>query len=191
MRYCCAMQGPMKLIKIGPGEYFVTRQAGDVIATVLGSCVCACIRDPLAGIGGMNHFMLPESSTGQWGPDQWGVAETAMRYGNFAMARLINDILCGGGVRERLEIKVFGGAAMVGRGGGVGAQNADFIEAYLGGKNLGVAAHHLRGAHARRIDYWPLSGIARMLELPFEPQTAPASPPHATLGRADFSVRLT
>jgi chemotaxis protein CheD len=150
----------MKKIKIGPGEHYVTKRSDELIVTVLGSCVAACIRDPVAGIGGMNHFMLPESATGTWGE-----ASATMRYGNFAMERLINDILRGGGKRNRLEVKVFGGAAMIANGATVGYQNAAFVESYLRAENMPIAAQHLRGESARRIDYAPCEGKVRMLEM--------------------------
>ena len=47
--------------KILPGEYYVT-QEDELITTVLGSCISACIRDKESGMGGMNHFMLPETT---------------------------------------------------------------------------------------------------------------------------------
>ena len=153
----------MRKIKIGPGEHYVTRKENEVILTVLGSCVAACIRDPVAAVGGMNHFMLPESSSGRWG----GVSAN-MRYGNFAMEQLVNDILRHGGQRGRLEVKVFGGARMIANGGAVGPQNADFVEAYLKAEHMKIAAHHLRGMHARRIEYDPLDGRVRLLELSME-----------------------
>jgi chemotaxis protein CheD len=158
----------MRKIRIGPGEHYVTRRPDEQILTVLGSCVAACIRDPLAGVGGMNHFMLPESATGAWGD-----ASANMRYGNFAMERLINDILSCGGHRARLEVKIFGGAAMVANGAGVGHRNAEFVEAYLAAEGMAVAARHLRGAHARRIEYVPHSGRVRMLEI--QDDTSPVS----------------
>ncbi len=153
----------MKRIRIGPGEHYVTRKPNEKIVTVLGSCVAACIRDPVAGIGGMNHFMLPESTTGRWGE-----ASASMRYGNFAMERLINDVLRGGGQRDRLEVKLFGGAAMIANGATIGYQNADFAEQYLKAEGMPVAAKHLRGCLARRIDYAPLSGEVMMLEIEFD-----------------------
>jgi chemotaxis protein CheD len=122
--------------------------------------VAACIRDPALGIAGMNHFMLPESVTGVWAG-----ANAAMRYGNFAMEQLINDILRVGGMRSRLEVKLFGGASMITNGGLIGSQNADFVEAYLKAENMAIAASHLRGHHARRVEYAALSGRVMMLEL--------------------------
>jgi len=85
----------LNVAKILPGEYYVTA-SNEGVTTVLGSCVAACIRDRLFGVGGMNHFMLPiQSSDAQGGT--FGLAE---RYGNFAMEHLINDILKNGGRRE-------------------------------------------------------------------------------------------
>ena len=156
-------------VKINPGEHYVTRNSGEVIVTVLGSCVAACIRDPVAGVGGMNHFMLPESASGSWDG-----APGSLRYGNFAMERLLADICSRGGHPERLEVKVFGGADMIGSTVLIGARNADFVEAYLRGKGLPIAAAHLRGDLARRIRYYPLTGRVLMQEMPRE-ETAPAA----------------
>jgi chemotaxis receptor (MCP) glutamine deamidase CheD len=107
-------------IRINPGGHYVT-SGNELLVTVLGSCVAACIRDPVAGIGGMNHFMLPQSDSGIW-----GIASASMRFGNFAMETLINDILSQGGHRDNLEIKVFGGAAIIGNMAPIGISNADF-----------------------------------------------------------------
>ena len=149
------------LVKIGPGEHYVTSKPEEVITTVLGSCVAACIRDPVATVGGMNHFMLPASESGFWG----GVTGS-LRYGNFAMERLINDILKRGGRRERLEVKIFGGGDVLGSGAPIGHRNADFAESYLRAEGICVSAQHLRGHAARRVRYSPLSGQAMVLELP-------------------------
>jgi chemotaxis protein CheD len=147
-------------VKVLPGEHYVTQTAEETIVTILGSCVAACIRDPIARVGGMNHFMLPENQTGAWG----GVS-SSLRYGNFAMERLINDILKRGGRRSRLEIKVFGGANVLGIGATVGQQNCEFIEAYLAAEGLPIAARHLYGEHPRRVHYFPQTGKVFVLEL--------------------------
>ena len=90
--------------KILPGEYYVTSR-DMVLVTVLGSCVCVCIRDTMSGIGGMNHFMLPDS-----GRDQNNPLGNSARYGTYAMEILINQLLKLGAKRSNLEAKVFGGA---------------------------------------------------------------------------------
>lgn len=148
-------------VKIFPGEHYVASQRDEMLVTVLGSCVAACIRDAYTGIGGMNHFMLPEQSNGTWDNDS-----SSMRYGNVAMERLINDILARGGMRRRLEIKVFGGANIWNGSANIGHRNADFVENYLSSEVLPIAAHHLRGQLPRRVHYFPATGKVLMLELP-------------------------
>jgi chemotaxis protein CheD len=147
-------------VRINPGGHYVTTGA-EILVTVLGSCVAACIRDARARVGGMNHFMLPESDSGVWGK-----ASSSMRFGNFAMEELINAILSRGGRRDSLEIKLFGGAAIIGNSAQIGTRNAEFVESYLREEDLPIAAADLRGAHARRIHYDPMSGRVRMLEMP-------------------------
>jgi chemotaxis protein CheD len=155
-------------IRINPGGHYVTSGGNEMLVTVLGSCVAACIRDPYLRIGGMNHFMLPQSDNGTW-----GIASASLRFGNFAMERLINDILLRGGSRQNLEIKVFGGASIIGNGAQIGLRNADFVEAYLREEGLPIVASNLRGAHARRVHYYPFNGLVRMLEMPrAEPSVA-------------------
>ena len=147
-------------VRVLPGEHYVSDDLDTAVITVLGSCVAACIRDPIAGVGGMNHFMLPSSEAGQW-----GASKASLRYGNFAMERLINDLLMRGAKRDRLEIKVFGGANVLNNGATIGWKNADFVEDYLDAEGLPIAAGHLRGAHPRRIHYFPDTGKVQMLEL--------------------------
>jgi chemotaxis protein CheD len=147
-------------VKVFPGDHYVTADAGEMLVTILGSCVTACIRDPLVGVGGMNHFMLPESAG-----SGWDTASASMRYGNVAMERLINDILKRGGARERLEIKVFGGGNVMNGTTNIGHRNAEFVEEYLAAEGLPIAARHLRGNLPRRVHYFPATGKVMLLEL--------------------------
>ena len=140
-------------VRVQPGEYFVSSDPSTVIITVLGSCVAACIRNPLTGFGGMNHFMLPESEDGHWG----GVS-SQMRYGNHAMENLINEVLKSGCNRNDLEIKLFGGANMYVGGTAVGTQNIRFVQAYLNNEGLELSNSDLGGNNGRRIHYWPATG---------------------------------
>jgi chemotaxis protein CheD len=149
-------------VKIFPGEHYVSDQPDEMLVTVLGSCVAACIRDPNTGIGGMNHFMLPEALGAGGG---WDSASDSMRYGNVAMERLINDILVRGGLRQRLEIKVFGGGNVLNGAANIGHRNADFVEDYLSAEKLPIAARHLRGHLPRRVHYFPATGRVMLLEL--------------------------
>jgi chemotaxis protein CheD len=150
--------------RILPGEYYVTRN-DEGIYTTLGSCISACIRDPLRGIGGMNHFMLP--TTGKRVADGWSASGlgAAARYGNYAMEHLINEILRSGGSRENLEVKVFGGGRIIARMTDVGQRNIDFVYDYIRTEGLRLIAEDVGDIHPRMVVYFPLSGRARVKRL--------------------------
>ncbi|RBA24151.1 chemoreceptor glutamine deamidase CheD [Herminiimonas fonticola] len=140
--------------KILPGEYYYTGK-DMLIVTVLGSCVSACIRDRITGVGGMNHFMLPDG-----GGDADSPISASARYGTYAMEVLINDLLKAGAKRENLEAKVFGGGAVL-RGFSsmnVGERNAQFVRDFLKIENIRVVAEDLNDIHPRKVYYFPRSG---------------------------------
>jgi chemotaxis protein CheD len=145
-------------VKILPGEYYVTEK-DMLLVTVLGSCVAACIQDPLYGIGGMNHFMLPD------GPH--GVASASARYGSFAMELLINQLLKLGARRHGLEAKVFGGGNVLRAlsAGNVADRNAAFVLDYLKTENIPVIAQDLGGKHPRKVYQFVKSGRVRVKRL--------------------------
>lgn len=146
--------------KILPGQFYVTRQS-EVIATVLGSCVAACVRDTGNGVGGMNHFMLPEPGPGDKG--SWSrTAGRPARYGTDAMEQLINAILKAGGVRSRLEVKIFGGARVI---SDVGRRNVEFVRNYLETEGLELIAEDVGDVYPRHVQFFPDSGRARMRRL--------------------------
>lgn len=141
-------------IHVIQGEFHVSDGEDVVLTTILGSCVAACIRDPVLGIGGMNHFLLP-GATGDEG----------LRYGVQSMELLLNALLRKGARRERLEVKLFGGAHLFDGLSDVGAQNSAFGEQFLRDEGLNYLGGSLRGDRARRIQYWPVSGRARQILL--------------------------
>ncbi|MBL4637762.1 MAG: chemoreceptor glutamine deamidase CheD [Proteobacteria bacterium] len=147
--------------KILPGQYYVTPHGCEVIATTLGSCVSACIRDRVFGIGGMNHFMLPLKH--EHGSEDW--MDSATRYGSYAMEHLINDILKAGGKRNNLEVKLAGGGKIVANMSDVGQRNIDFALEYLQTENLEVMVQDLGDIHPRKVLYYPDSGRLRVKRL--------------------------
>lgn len=151
-------------VKVLPGQYYVTGRQDEMLVTVLGSCVTACIRDPVTGVGGMNHFMLPESHTGRW-----GVEEAALRYGNHAMSQLIAEILWHQGRFDRLETKLFGGANVT-PGAHVGDDNVAFALRYLEDAGIRISARHIGGALPRAIKYFPTTGRVLMKLLADPPE---------------------
>ena len=140
-------------IHVGQGEHLVTSDPDVVLSTVLGSCVAMCLRDPVAGVGGMNHFLLPEGAGAG--------TDAGRRYGAYAMELLINELLRSGARRDRLEAKLFGGARMFGGLSDVGASNAAFAEKFLRDEAIPVVGSSLGGLSARRVQYWPTSGRAQ------------------------------
>lgn len=112
------------------------------MTTILGSCVAACMRDPLARVGGMNHFLLP-------GVD----GDEGMRYGVQSMELLVNALLRRGARRERMEVKLFGGGRLISGLTDVGSQNAAFAERFVRDEGLTYAGGSLRGDRARRIQF--------------------------------------
>ena len=151
----------MTAVKLLPGEYYVT-SADMVLTTVLGSCVSACLRDSVTGIGGMNHFMLPDAAD----PLVFDAA-AAMRYGEHAMQVLVGEVIRAGARRERLEAKVFGGGAVLANMSllNIGDRNADFVLRYLLAEDICVAAQDLRGKLPRRVNFFPSSGRVTVRKL--------------------------
>jgi chemotaxis protein CheD len=145
---------PLEIASILPGEYFVSREPM-VVYTVLGSCISACIRDPVARVGGMNHFMLPVP-TGHQSGDAWGGEST--RYGSFAMEQLINDILNRGGQKNRLEVKLFGAGKIYDGNIDVGARNTEWVLSYVKTEGLSVVGRDLGNVYPRKIYYFTVSG---------------------------------
>jgi len=145
-------------VQVLPGEIYVTR-TDEVISTVLGSCVSACVRDRRRRVGGMNHFLLPEAPSGTDG-------EASARYGVYALECLLNDVLRGGGRRDDLEVKVFGGGRVLQRGGDIGRANVAFVYRFFVTEGIAIAAEDVGDAVARRLRYWPMTGRVQLLRMP-------------------------
>jgi chemotaxis protein CheD len=141
----------MPTAKILPGEYYVTLH-DEMIATVLGSCVSACVRDRVFGIGGMNHFMLPSQGS------EDDIIGAATRYGNYAMEHMINDLLKHGAKRENLELKLTGGGRIIKGMTNIGKRNIDFVLHYIETEGLRVLSRDLGGDLPRKVLYQPRTG---------------------------------
>lgn len=137
------------------GEHAVSSDSNVVFTTVLGSCVAACMHDPTAMVGGINHFLLPEDV------GRSAVGDDAMRYGAYAMEMLINDLLKLGARRDRIHAKLFGGARLFDTLGDIGAANAAFAKRFLLMEGITVTGGSLGGVQSRRIEFWPTTGRAR------------------------------
>lgn len=138
---------------IGQGEFAIDGGPDATIATLLGSCVSACIWDPRRGIGGMNHVLFVDDSAN---------ASAMFGHGVNGMELLINGLLRLGADRSRLRAKVFGGAKMMQGLSGEGARNGEFVLEYLAREGIDHAGGDLGGMRARRIEFWPGTGRVRV-----------------------------
>lgn len=153
-------------IRLLPAEYRVSDQPLALV-TLLGSCVAACLYDPLLRIGGMNHFMLPDGGLPDGGlPD--GVADAgSARYGAHAMELLVNDLLKRGARRPRLLAKVFGGGNVLrGFQDPIGSRNAQFVLDYLSAERIPVVAQDLGDIHPRKVAFFVQTGRTLVRRLP-------------------------
>ena len=139
-------------VQLTLGDTYVTSEENEILTTILGSCIAACIRDPNTGVGGMNHFLLPDGSSHD---------RDARCYGVNAMELLINDILKRGGDRRRLEAKIFGGANVVTALSDVGSRNATFARQFLTDEGIVIVGADVGGTAARRIQFSPRKGTAK------------------------------
>jgi chemotaxis protein CheD len=146
-------------INVVQGEYSVSADPSVVFTTILGSCVAACIRDPVAAVGGINHFLLP-------GNEEGARSAEAEHYGVHLMELLVNGLMKQGARRDRLEAKLFGGAKMMERLSDIGKLNASFAERFLKHEGIRLVGGSLGGEQGRRIQFWPVSGRARQFMLP-------------------------
>lgn len=146
-----------RVVHVVQGEHAIVTEPGIVLSTILGSCVAACMHDPIARIGGINHFLLPGDETDQNG--------NATKYGVNAMELLINGLLQHGASRARLQAKLFGGAHVVENLSDIGAKNSAFALKFLEMEGIQCVGHSLGGDQARRLRYWPESGRASQLLL--------------------------
>jgi len=145
---------PERKINIIQGEYRVGDSEDLALTTVLGSCVAACLHDPQARVGGMNHFLLP-------GEDRSFNPRDAERYGVHLMELLVNGLMQLGARRDRLEAKIFGGARVVRGLSDVGRKNGEFAERFLRYEGIAIVSQDLGGERGRRLQFWPASGRAR------------------------------
>ncbi len=141
---------------IGPGERYATRE-DIVISTVLGSCVAVAFIDPTAGVGGLNHYMLPGHDLNSFSLGKDG------KYGIHAMELLLADMERLGAHKQRLEAKIFGGGAVLRMQGNgstqVPASNADFAHSIIRDHyGFPITASDVGGTHARKLFFFPKTG---------------------------------
>lgn len=142
---------PKKIVHVVQGDFATSDDPSVVMTTVLGSCVAACIWDPVAQVGGLNHFLLP---------DRTKEAGNPIVYGAQAMELLINDLLKKGAKKNRLSAKLFGGGNVLEGLSNIGEKNAEFALSFLADEGIECVSSSLLGTQARRVRFYPTTGRA-------------------------------
>lgn len=168
-----------RTVHVMQGGFEASASPSDMFTTILGSCVCTCLCDPVAGVGGINHFLLPDGGSGE---------SRQLNYGLHAMELLINALLKLGASKDRLEAKLFGGAMMNNRLGSIGRANADFALRFLETESIACVGKSLGGTMARRIRYWPTTGRAQQMFLGTNTPPLVEQPPQPLTKGADDDV---
>lgn len=146
------------VVKLYSGDCYVSSVQDEMLVTILGSCIAACVRDPVARVAGMNHFLLP-------GDPSSSTQSDGARYGAFAMEQLFNKLMAAGGRKDRFEIKLFGGGNVIESSALIGTRNIAFVKDFLKREGLSIAAHDLGGDQPRRIHYFSADGRVMMRKL--------------------------
>ncbi|ARS28979.1 chemotaxis protein CheD [Sphingomonas sp. KC8] len=161
----------MRRIPIVQGEHRVVAEPGVIISTLLGSCVAVCLQDPVARVGGMNHFLLGEPGTEsrvEQGEEQ--------RYGVHAMELLINGMMQRGAMRTRLRAHLYGGANIIAGLGAIGSSNAAFARQFMETEGIAIGRCELGGTRARKVEFMPYEGRVRSSLVADAPPIAPVKP---------------
>ena len=167
-------------VKVLPGEYFVTNE-NVMLITVLGLCIAACLWDSRVGVGGMNHFMLPEGDS----------SDMSGRYGSYAMELLINEMMKLGARREFLQAKIFGGGRVISSftNLNVGERNTEFVRDYLRTERIPVVSEDVLDIFPRKVVFFGTSGKAMVKRLAHTQTDAIAA--QEVRGNAASVVRAT
>ncbi|MGY9048247.1 hypothetical protein P775_08510 [Puniceibacterium antarcticum] len=168
-----------KIINVIQGEYAIDADPNIVLTTVLGSCVAVCLTDPVAAIGGMNHFLLPQKD---------GKAGESFRYGAYSMELLINGLLKRGARKDRLVAKMFGGASMNSTLRDIGGSNVAFAREFLANESIPCGGESVGGNSARRIRFWPTTGQVKQFLVPGAVEPTPPPQPKPVRAAADITL---
>jgi chemotaxis protein CheD len=151
--FMAAEEAPVA-VYLHPGQIYAASHAA-LVSTVLGSCVAVCLWDPIARVGGMNHFLLPNGK----GP----------RYANEAMPQLIEEMTSRGAFAARIVAKVFGGACVIagftGSRKAIGTQNSEAARQFLTAHSIPLRGEQTGGSRGRKLLFHTATGQAYVKEI--------------------------
>ena len=177
-------RGPTDAIRVAvmQGEARVSTDVRVEFNTVLGSCVAACLVDPIAGVGGMNHFLLAEP------PASHGASGVDVHYGVYLMEMLINEMLAWGALKSRMKAHLYGGANLRTGMQAIGSANADFARSFLENERISLMRFDLGGTQARTVEFRPALGQVRCraVDAQFAPHERPVARPQVASGDVEL-----
>ena len=143
------------LVSVIAGFYNWSRCEDIAFSTTLGSCMSVCAYDPIAGVGGMNHFLLPEAPANE----DCDSFSQSFRYGSAAIEVLLNALYKNGAAKNGLRIKIFGGGKVMSTlSHDVGKQNIKFTKNFFERETMRIESEDIGGLNARRVVFFPRSG---------------------------------
>lgn len=178
-------------VTVMQGQALVSADPRIEFSPVLGSCVALCLFDPVAGLGGINHFLLaepPRFESDPRGPTHFGFMTIDEHFGTYLMELLVNHMLAHGARRDRLKARLYGGAHVNRTTMPIGSANADFALGFVHREGIALLRSDLCGTRARRVDFRPASGQVRCRQV--EDQFAPPDLPTVRPARASGDVEL-
>lgn len=138
-------------IVIGIGEYAVSDKPGSVLVThALGSCIAVCLWDPATHVGGMLHFLLPDSRVNPARAQQQPAT-----FADLGIPLLFQAAYKLGAIKQRCVVRLVGGADVTGvQGGGlleVGRRNQVAAKNLLWRNGVLIKAERLGGSEPRNV----------------------------------------
>ncbi|HCF83293.1 MAG TPA: chemotaxis protein CheD [Ruminococcaceae bacterium] len=146
----------MANITIGIGDLKVCKSPDVLVTYALGSCVGICLLDSSAGVGGLSHIMLPDSTTGV------NSAANPMRFADTAIPMLIREMERLGASRSRLRAKIAGGATMFALANdkfNIGDRNVTEVKKMLAKERIPILAEDTGADYGRTVFFYPETGV--------------------------------
>jgi chemotaxis protein CheD len=134
---------------VGVADMAISNAPDEVLITYsLGSCIAVVIFDPVAKVGGMLHYMLPESSLD---PDK--AKQNPNMFADTGITLLFRQSYQYGAKKERMVVKAVGGAQILDQHGlfNIGKRNYLALRKILWRNNVAVAAEHIGGSVNRTV----------------------------------------
>lgn len=134
---------------VGISEYVLSADPADVLVTYsLGSCVGLALHDPVAGVAGLLHAMMPLSTSN---PEK--AAANAAMYADTGASALLNEMFRAGATRANLVAKVAGAASQIDQGQmfRIGQRNHAVIRKVLWKNGILIAAEDVGGSMSRTV----------------------------------------